>query len=192
MQDRAVQRQALGSSVFPKRVSISRQTQRYPSTSPARGNTVERDVPVGMVLRLESQQPAERCGDGRPIAAVGEGLGPRDPEDHVIGPEPGDPLEDGRVAHQLLVPVARDRGIPVEIRLRRRDEREGLVEFGGRLVGPAQGGEESGVLATEVRVVMMSQTQWKVALATPAEIEVNRPWLDPQATGLGTARPGPP
>ena len=39
---------------------------------------------------------------------------------------------------------------------------------------------------------MMSQTQWKVALATPAEIEVNRPWLDPQATGLGTARPGPP
>ena len=40
--------------------------------------------------------------------------------------------------------------------------------------------------------LMMSQTQWKVALATPAEIEVNRPWLDPQATGLGTARPGPP
>ena len=39
---------------------------------------------------------------------------------------------------------------------------------------------------------MMSQTQWKVALATPAEIEVNRPWLDQQATGLGTARPGPP
>jgi hypothetical protein len=42
----------------------------------------------------------------------------------------------------------------------------------------------------EVR--MMSQTQWKVALATPAEIEVNRPWLDQQAIGLGTTRPGPP
>jgi hypothetical protein len=40
--------------------------------------------------------------------------------------------------------------------------------------------------------LMMSQTQWKVALATPAEIEVNRPWLDQQAIGLGTARPGPP
>lgn len=42
------------------------------------------------------------------------------------------------------------------------------------------------------RWVTMSQTQWKVALATPAEVKANRPWLDQQATGLGTARPGPP
>ena len=45
------------------------------------------------------------------------------------------------------------------------------------------------LLGTEM---MMSQTQWKVALATPAEIEVNRPWLDQQAIGLGTTRSGPP
>ncbi len=41
-----------------------------------------------------------------------------------------------------------------------------------------------------VKCRMMSQTQWKVALATPAEFEVNRPWLAQQATDLWRARQG--
>ena len=39
--------------------------------------------------------------------------------------------------------------------------------------------------------LMMSQAQWNAVSATPAEFEVNRPWLDEQAIGLGMARPGP-
>ena len=95
------------------------------------------------VVRLDPQQPSG-TPRRRPSksAPAGEDIRPGDPQDLIVGPKmgPGDPLEDGRVAHQLLVHLEWGRGCPV-VDHPRRVVWEGPLELGGGLVGTAQGGQ---------------------------------------------------